>query len=425
MNILLDYMFPITSIEPTPAASTAFLKQACVVAKPKDGGVTTGVITVCTTQAEVDDLVGAVASAEVAKLFSGGMSKVSILPMDDLNLADALEGHESDFFTILVSSDFSDEEIGSSEGETVAEVKSFLKIQDILYTSKLVGVAGNDITINYNSGGTAGSEGVSVATHAITVTMEDGVSTAAQIATAIGNYAPANALVGTAVDSGDESDKQAVFGSAVTLGGGVDPVSGYGLDVGAFNGVVGVSSTDDDFLADQAGVANRSAWHTTSSNKAKNMFYAFGKMLSNALAWRNQQYISMPLADDVGEADGYFDDKINFVISDDQYANRLGLFVAGGKAIVSPYIKRNLQIDLQSAALQYISGNQPGYTKTQAALLEDELQKVMQEYIDDQSIEDGTVEVSLVEDNFVANGEINIAEPGALWRIQAEMRATL
>ena len=64
-------------------------------------------------------------------------------------------------------------------------------------------------------------------------------------------------------------------------------------------------------------------------------------MLSNALAWRNQQYISMPLADDVatlGDAESYFDDKISFVISDTQYSNRLGLFVAGGKAIVAPYV---------------------------------------------------------------------------------------
>jgi hypothetical protein len=158
------------------------------------------------------------------------------------------------------------------------------------------------------------------------------------------------------------------------------------------------------------------------------MFYAFGKLLSNASNWRNQQYITMPFADDVdtlGEANSYFDDKTSFVISDSEFGNRLALFAAGGKAIVGPYIKRNLELDFQSRALSYISGNQPQYTKKQAALLEDELQKVIQSYIDREWIEEGTVEVLLEQDNFVATGNINISEPKALWRIFAEMRQTL
>jgi hypothetical protein len=48
MNILLDYFFPITSIEPTPQAATGFLKQALVVALAKSGR-TEGVITEHTT----------------------------------------------------------------------------------------------------------------------------------------------------------------------------------------------------------------------------------------------------------------------------------------------------------------------------------------------------------------------------------------
>jgi uncharacterized protein YheU (UPF0270 family) len=423
MKILLDYFFPITHIEPTPAVATGFLKQALLVVKPATD-VPTGVITLCTTYAAVQDLTD---NTEAQQLFNAGMNKVYVLPMDDLQLASALEGH-GEFFTVLISSDFDDSDIGAPGGETVANVDASLKIQDILYTSKLHGIAGNDITINYNTGGTAGSEVVSVSTHAITVQMEDGVSTAAQIATAIGNYSPANALVATAVDAGDESDKQAVFGSAVTLTGGVDSVNGDGLDVGTFKGVVGLSSTDDDFLADQAATANRAAFHTTSGNKAKNMLFAFGKMLSNALNWRNQQYITMPVADDVstlGDANAFFDSKINFVINDDEFGKRLGLFAVGGKAIVAPYIIRNLELDMQSAALSYISGNQPAYSKTQAALLEDELKNVIQSYIDREWIEAGVVEVTLDQDNFVASAAINIAEPKALWRIFGEMRQTL
>lgn len=312
MKILLDYLFPITAIEPTPAASTAFLKQVCAVAEPKVG-VTPGTATLCVSQSEVDALVGAQAAAEIGKLFDAGMSRVYVLPSADLDLDAELAAQGSQFFTLLITSDFSDAEVTAA-------------------------------------------------------------------------------------------------------------------DFGTFGGVIGVSSTDDSFLATQAAISKRCAFHATSTNKAKNMFYAFGKLLSNSLNWKNQQYVPMPLADDVdtlGEANALFDDRISFVISDDEFSNRLSMFCAGGKAIVAPYIERNLQIDMQSKALSYISGNQPGYTKTQAALLEDELQKVIADYIDLAWIEDGVVEVSLVEDNFVANGNINIAEPKALWRIFAEMRASL
>jgi len=311
LNILLDYFLPITSIEPTPAASTAFLKQALVVVKPKVGAVE-NTITLCTTTAGIDAFSDT--NAEGDQLFAAGMGRVFVVAVDDLTLlGDILEGHESDFFTILISSDFSDAEV------------------------------------------TAG-------------------------------------------------------------------------DFGAFTGVIGVSSVDDAFLAIQGAIENRAAFHATAGNKAKNMFFAFGKMLSNALNWRNQQYITMPLADDVatiGDANALFDDKVSFVISDDEYSNRLALFAAGGKAIVGPYIKRNLEIDMQSSALSYISGNQPSYTKKQAALIEDELQKVVLSYIEREWIEAGTVEIKLEQDNFVASGYINISEPKALWRIFAEMRQTL
>lgn len=309
MNILLDYFFPITAISPTPAASTAYLKQVCVIVSPKVA-VPTGIATLCTTMLQVAALTD---NTEAQQLFDAGMSRVYIMPADDLDLADALVDYGSDFFTVLISSDFVDADV-----------------------------------------------------------------------------------------------------TAMTLG--------------TFKGVVGVSSDSDVFLAVQSVIENRAAFHTTTGNKAKNMFYAFGKLLSNSLNWTNQQYITMPVADDVatlGAANALFDDKISFVINDSEFGKRLGLFAAGSKAIVAPYITRNLEIDLQSRALSYISGNQPGYTKTQAALLEDELQKVVTGFIDRQWIEAGTVEVKLEQENFVASGYINISEPKALWRIFGEIRQTL
>lgn len=309
MNILLDYFFPITAISPTPAASTAYLKQVCIVVSPK-AAVPTGVATLCTSMVGVAALTD---NTEAQQLFDAGMSRVYVMPADDLDLADALVDYGSDFFTVLISSDFVDADV-----------------------------------------------------------------------------------------------------TAMTLG--------------TFKGVVGVSSASDVFLAVQSVIENRAAFHTTATNKAKNMFYAFGKLLSNSLNWTNQQYITMPVADDVatlGAANALFDDKISFVINDSEFGKRLGLFAAGSKAIVAPYITRNLEIDLQSRALSYISGNQPGYTKTQAALLEDELQKVVTSFIDRQWIDAGTVEVKLEQENFVASGYINISEPKALWRIFGEIRQTL
>jgi len=310
LNILLDYVMPVTAIEPAAAANTGFLKQVLAVVKPKSG-VTPGTITLTTSQTAVAAITD---NLDVQQLFAGGLSRVYVLAVAALDdIVTAMPGHESDFFTILISSDF------------------------------------------------------------------------------------------VAADLAD-------------------------LDVGTFKGVIGFSTTDDAVAAAQAIIPNRVGWHTTSGSKAKNMFYAFGKLLANQLSWRNQQYVVLPFADDVdtlGEADNLFDDRISFGLKDDEFGNRIGLFAAGGKAIVAPYITKNLTLDMQSAALTYISGNQPAYTPKEAALLESAMQKVIETYISADYITDGTVSVSLVEDNFVASASINMSEPKALWRVFAELRQTL
>lgn len=313
MNILLDYFFPITSIEPTPQASTAFLKQVLAIVKPAGGGGgAADTPTLCVTKAAVDAFSNT--NVEVDELFNAGMNRVYVMASTALTGVGAnIAGKESDFHTILISSDFSDAEIDA-------------------------------------------------------------------------------------------------------------------MDLGQFKGVVGLASTDDAKNATRAAIPNRVAFHSTSTNKAKNMFFAMGSLLSNALKWSNQQYIPMPYADDVntlGKANALFDDKISFVISDSQFGNRLALLAAGGKAIVAPYITKNMQIDIQSKALSYISGNQPAYSKVQAALLEDELQKVPDSYIARQLISDGKVEIKLEQENFVASAYINIAPPTAFWRAFGEMKQTL
>ncbi len=426
MNILLDYAFPVAVITPTPSANTGFLKQVCVVAKPKDGGVTTGVTTAITVAADAADYFGSQAVAEVGQLFAGGKSKVFLLPMDDLDLADALAEHGSDFFTVLISSDFSDEDL-AGDGPSPA-VKASKKIQDITFTADDDGVDGNEITISYVAGGTAGSEAVTVDGDAIEVEIEHNVSTAQQIYDALSAETDVTDLVDMVIDIGDEDDAQVVTGAPINLENGADATTDVAVDLGTFKGVIGVYSDDEEVVPTYAAQENYAGFFGATANKAKNMFYAFGKLLSNALNWTNQQYITMPYSDSVetlGQAEAFFESKVSFVMDDDEFGKRLGLFAVGGKAIVAPYIIRNLEIELQSAALAYISGNQPAYTKKYATLLENTLKDTIQLYITRGWIEAGTVSIKLEQDNFVASGYINVAEPKALWRVFSQLTQTL
>ena len=435
-KILLDYFFPITSISPTPAASTAFLKQACLVVSPKDGEVDTGVAVLCTSMSQVAALTD---NEEAQALFDAGMSRVYILPMDDLDLEDAIAAYGSLFFTILISSDFDDADIVVAQAQGTATITSYANLIDtapdtltiggVVMTAQAGAATPGDATFRAATSNdlTAASLASQINAHE---TLKDLV-----VATVLGAVVTIKAK-----DSGWGGNDIAVAyadGSPTTVGltlaglSGGKLAGGAGLFLGTFKGVTGISSDDDAFLALQAAMENRCGFHILSSNGAKPMLYAFGKLLSNALDWTNQQYIPMPLADDVdelGECNALFDDKVSFVLTDDEFANRLGLLACGGKAIVAPYILRNLQIDLQSKGLQYVSANQPAYTKTQAALLEDELQKVIDGdsdnpgYVGKGWITEGSVDVRLEQDNFVASGYIEVPTPRALWRIFGQMK---
>jgi hypothetical protein len=75
-------------------------------------------------------------------------------------------------------------------------------IEDILYTAKDAGTPGNSISIRYIAGATAGSEIVSAITNAISVQIQDGVSTATQVMNAISASPSASALVSTVSGGG-------------------------------------------------------------------------------------------------------------------------------------------------------------------------------------------------------------------------------
>lgn len=88
-------------------------------------------------------------------------------------------------------------------------------IQDLIYTAKASG--GEAITIAYTTGGTAGSEVVTVVGNAISVQIESGVSTATQVKAAIDGDVDAAALVDVEVVTGQESNPQTAPVTATNL----------------------------------------------------------------------------------------------------------------------------------------------------------------------------------------------------------------
>lgn len=433
-NKLLDYVFPISVITPTPAASTALLKNVCIVVKPKSGlEASVGTITLCTSMTAVAALTD---NVEAQQLFNAGMNRVYVLLSDELDFGVYLVDGSESFYTLLVSGDYSDADITSTKATGTVTISSYANL--LTSAADTIAVAGTTFTAQ------AGAATLGTATfRAATSNDATAISLAAQInahataSTKVIATADTGVVTITAVSGGTAANSYALvytdngggnIGASVS---GATLTGGDGLFLGGFDGVVGVSSTDKTICAAQAIISNRVAFFTDSTNKAKNMFYAFGKLLSNLVNWNNQQYIEMPFDNGVstlGDAEDLFDSKVSFVLTDPlQYGNRLSLFATGGRAIVAPYILKNLMIDLQSASLSWISGNQPQYTLTNAALLETRLQEdVINSYIQIRKwISDGTIAITLVEDNFVATGAINVAEPKALWRVFNEMRQTL
>lgn len=135
-------------------------------------------------------------------------------------------------------------------------VKANVQIQDINYEAVATGSGGNSITIAYTTGGTAGSEVVTVLSNAISVQIASGVSTAAQIAAAIAASGPAAALV-TATVYGTSSNPQTAPVSATNLAGGtssgLEPIHTAMVrtvnEVYYFGTILDVIPTDIDTLA--------------------------------------------------------------------------------------------------------------------------------------------------------------------------------
>jgi hypothetical protein len=434
-KILLDYVFPISVVPTVPAASTAFLKQVIVVATPKSGQEgNVGELYECTSMTAV---AARTDNTNAQQLFDAGMAKVYVLLSTTLDIADYMEEHNGSAFTVLISDDFDDEDVEATLATGTVTISSYANLIDAGFDTVTVGATvftaqagaatlgtatfraetSNDATATSLA---AQINGHAVASTKVVATVDGAVVTL----TAKASGKAGNLVALSYADNGTATIGASVSGSGFLSGGD-------GLSVGAFDGVVGYSSSDEGTCADFASAENRCGFYGSDANGAKSMFYAFGKLLSNLLNWANQQYVTMPVDDGVdtlGGAESLYDDKVSFTIHDSEFGNRLALFCAGGKAIVAPYIGKNLQVDLQSRTLSWIAANQPAYTMTNAALLQQRLQEdVINVYVNEPRkwIEAGVISVDLLEDNFVASGSINIAEPKALWRVVGEMRSTL
>lgn len=99
--------------------------------------------------------------------------------------------------------------------------QSVLTLQDITYTANptgYAGTAGNVITVAYTTGGTAGSEVVTVSGTGISIQIQSGVSTAAQVLAAFNNKATALVLASGSI-TGVYTNAQTAAASGTLSGG--------------------------------------------------------------------------------------------------------------------------------------------------------------------------------------------------------------
>lgn len=433
-DLLLEYAFPIEAIQPIVAPSADYLKQICIVAKPKTGQeANVGTIYECLTMAAVAVRTN---NTNAQQLFNAGMTKVYVLLTNDLDLVTPLAS-ASQFFTLLISDDFDKDDIEETQATGTVTISDYshlltstpdtITVANIVFTAQSAAVTLGTTTFRAatSNNATAISLAAQINAHATTSLLVTAVATgAAVLITSIEAGSSGNNIAVSYADNGGGGNIGAVLSGLVDgkLSGG------DGEFLGTWAGVVGISSDDVTFLKAQALMTNRTGFFANSTNKAKNMFFAFGKLLSGR-DWINQQYIEMPFndgTDTLAEAEDLYSGKVSFVLSSPEYGNRLALFANDAKAIVAPYIFEYFNLSLQGWGVQYIALNQPKYTLREASLLQDFLEeKSEQRFIATEIVESITIKITLVEDNFIANGDIVISEPKALWRVNAVIQQGL
>lgn len=129
-------------------------------------------------------------------------------------------------------------------------VQATLVEQDLTYTADSPGTSGDDITIAYVDGASAGGETVAVSGLDIEVTIQDGVSDADQIKAAVDGDADASALVSVAVSGTGTNAQNAV--AATNLTGGDDKYNKsskeFGVDDSSPSLSIRIDTTINEFL---------------------------------------------------------------------------------------------------------------------------------------------------------------------------------
>lgn len=193
------------------------------------------------------------------------------------------------------------------------------------------------------------------------------------------------------------------------------------LKTGTFEGVVAYShsttlNTDKEFMESFAKIG------CGFDGTEKNMYHAFSALLGG-VSWKNQQYIEMPEAgfEKIGDAEYDFEKRMSFVLNQD-VLYYLAMFATKGRAIIAPYVIKEIIIKQQSKALSWIAANQPSYNIVNAKLLEDKLNEVYEPYLKDGIIQNGFTTIELnPDDSFSCKGNIEIDDPKALWRVFANL----
>ena len=155
-----------------------------------------------------------------------------------------------------------------------AATAAYVAIQDLTYTADDTGLAGNSITVAYTAGATAGAEVVTVVGSAISVQIEDGVSTATEVKAAVDGKAEAAALVDVTI-TGTAGDPQDIV-SATNLVYGQDAANAgdvYRVSVG---GTQDLGSGNITFYVGDFAIYSGSIWER--SPMASGVISVFGRV---------------------------------------------------------------------------------------------------------------------------------------------------
>lgn len=192
----------------------------------------------------------------------------------------------------------------------------------------------------------------------------------------------------------------------------------------SFNGVISSSFTTQANAKSFA--ANNCAGLSTLETRGYETCYALGRLLSMRNRWGNQQYIEYGGAETIetvsslGLAESLFTDRVTFWLFDEDEGTKLAFFGNGGRAITEAYVSEELKLSIQTDAVNYISVNQPMNSLDMRVALQNELQAVINGYVDDGYLNaDGENSITVTESNdmFFVNGTMNVEHAVPVWRM--------